>query len=383
MAYAIMRCEKLSSFGSVGGSLKHCFRERETLNADASKTEHNTHFYAKSSDDAFRRLRERLDTQAKIRKNAVLCVEYVFTASNEFFETASSKERTNFFEKSLDWLKEKYGDENILVATVHEDEKTPHLSAFVVPIDERGKLNARGLIGNREQMSRDQDTFYEKVKDLGLERGVKGSKARHQTIQQYYAELKKTTADVELLRAEDLERKKTGFLKKETDSERLERLNLLVSHRTKAMRSKSHEYDKTRNNMLEKSRLAEVARFKAVEQEKKAHQLQEQASKVLDQSQLIEKQRQEIMILEQHSANFHKMQLELAKSKEENQKFKKSLELHQKILKLAKSFGVSSTQELEKALKVYSFFREEEKKRQEQERQKQKFENTKSKGFER
>ncbi|RYF11837.1 MAG: plasmid recombination enzyme, partial [Oxalobacteraceae bacterium] len=43
MAYAIMRAKKLSSMGNVASSLQHCFRERETHNADASRTPDNEH----------------------------------------------------------------------------------------------------------------------------------------------------------------------------------------------------------------------------------------------------------------------------------------------------------------------------------------------------
>lgn len=242
MAYAIMRCAKLSSFGSVGGSLKHCFRERETLNADKSKTEHNTHFYAKSSDDAFRRLRERLDTQVKVRKNAVLCVEYVFTASPEFFEGADKEKRTQFFEQSLDWLKEKYGEQNIVVASVHDDEKTPHLSAFVVPIDAKGKLNAKGLIGNREQMSKDQDSYHAKVADLGLERGIKGSKAKHQTIQQYYANLRQNVA-LQAVSPDEVNPKKLGWFHVESDAGVAQRIN----KRIKPIIAKAQEYEVVKN----------------------------------------------------------------------------------------------------------------------------------------
>ncbi len=37
-AYAIMRCKKLATMGSVAAALQHCYRERETPNADAERT---------------------------------------------------------------------------------------------------------------------------------------------------------------------------------------------------------------------------------------------------------------------------------------------------------------------------------------------------------
>ena len=52
MAYAILRCKKLASAGSVASSLKHCYRDRETPNADAARTSENEHHSAKSTDEA-------------------------------------------------------------------------------------------------------------------------------------------------------------------------------------------------------------------------------------------------------------------------------------------------------------------------------------------
>ena len=52
MPYAIMRAEKLKTFGNVAASLQHCFRERETPNADAARTPDNVHHAARSTDEA-------------------------------------------------------------------------------------------------------------------------------------------------------------------------------------------------------------------------------------------------------------------------------------------------------------------------------------------
>ena len=60
MAYAIMRCKKLASAGSVASSLRHCYRERETANADAARTPQNEHGAASSTDEAMGKLRAML-----------------------------------------------------------------------------------------------------------------------------------------------------------------------------------------------------------------------------------------------------------------------------------------------------------------------------------
>ena len=53
----------------------------------------------------------------------------------------------------------------------------------MVPLDEKGKLNCRALLGgSRYRLSELQDDFAAAMKPLGLERGIKGSKAKHTEV---------------------------------------------------------------------------------------------------------------------------------------------------------------------------------------------------------
>ena len=185
MAYAIMRAKKLANMGSVAASMQHCYRERETHNADQERTPDNQHLVAKSTDEAMGKLRDLLPE--KRRKDAVLAVEYVMTASPEWFATATPEQEKALFQRSLQWLADKYGADRIVTASIHRDEATPHLSAFVVPLTQDKRLSAKEFIGSRDKMRADQSTYAACVADLGLERGIEGSKAIHQTIQQHYA----------------------------------------------------------------------------------------------------------------------------------------------------------------------------------------------------
>ena len=185
MAYAIMRAKKLANMGSVAASMQHCYRERETHNADQERTPDNQHLVAKSTDEAMGKLRDLLPE--KRRKDAVLAVEYVMTASPEWFAQATPEQEKAFFQRSLQWLADKYGADRIVTASIHRDEATPHLSAFVVPLTQDKRLSAKEFIGSRDKMRADQTTYASCVADLGLERGIEGSKATHQTIQQHYA----------------------------------------------------------------------------------------------------------------------------------------------------------------------------------------------------
>jgi hypothetical protein len=190
VAYAILRAKKLKTAGSVAAALQHNFRERETPNADVQRTPENEHQHSVSTDQAMGLLRTRLP--ATHRKDAVLVVEYVMTASPTWFERATPELQHAFFERSRAWLRDKYGAENVIAATVQRDEKTPHLSAFVVPRTPDGRLSAKEFIGNRDKMRADQTSFAELVRDLGLERGIPGSRATHQRVAQHYAQISRT-----------------------------------------------------------------------------------------------------------------------------------------------------------------------------------------------
>lgn len=88
---------------------------------------------------------------------------------------------------------------------MHKDEKTPRLHALIIPMKD-GKLNARHYVNGRGKMKSLQNTYYESVKMIGLERGIKGSKAKHQDLKHYYSTIK--------AEQKELYRKAYGFTKR-------------------------------------------------------------------------------------------------------------------------------------------------------------------------
>lgn len=198
MAYAIYRTEKLKSFGEIGGSLSHTYRTRPTPNADENKQHLNKHIF-ETYNQCFDALKSAIPE--KRRSNAVLCIEHLITASPNW-EGWGTKKEEEFFKKSLEFLNKKYGKENVIACSIHRDETTPHLIVYVVPIDEKGGLNAKKWLGGRSKLSQTQTEFANHVKELGLERGLENSKARHKTIKQFYAEVKKATPKLEEIKYE-------------------------------------------------------------------------------------------------------------------------------------------------------------------------------------
>lgn len=96
----------------------------------------------------------------------------LFTSDNEFFSQLSEKQQKAFFSDCLKFAKERYGEKNIISATVHLDEATPHMHVDFVPLTANGRLSAKEVIGNRKELQQLQDDFFEKVgRAYNLERG--------------------------------------------------------------------------------------------------------------------------------------------------------------------------------------------------------------------
>lgn len=204
--FAILRIQKIKSLGGLAGRARHNLRQIETPNADPNrKNIVRGPGTAAEVTAAWRTATEGLT----VRKNAVYAVEYLLTASPEFFKTASAAKRVEWAKKSLKFIEDKHGAENVLSAVLHLDETTPHWQILVVPLDTAPRtdkktkkleafrgLNARAFFGGAEMMSKLQDDYHAQVAGLGLERGLKGSKAKHQSVKNFYRLLNQVSKPV-------------------------------------------------------------------------------------------------------------------------------------------------------------------------------------------
>jgi len=200
--FAVMRCAKLKTMGEVGALGQHNERERETRNADPERLQDNERLAGSGNWCAD--VQVRLDTVPLVRINAVLALEYVLTASKEFFADGDQARLAAWRDASMAWLRDTYGEKNVVAAVLHRDEITPHIQAVVVPIDEQGRLSARHFINGAEKLHAQQSSYAHAVEHLGLQRGVRGSVADHQEVQAFYSKIQEPTpAREEVLRAVD------------------------------------------------------------------------------------------------------------------------------------------------------------------------------------
>ena len=149
---------------------------------------------------------------------------------------------------SMEWLHKTFGRENTVSAVLHMDETTPHIHATIVPIvtGERRKAKQKQTEGKRsyrkktdaarlcadDVLNRDKligyHDDYAKIMDkYGLQRGVRGSEARHVTTAQYYRDLKRQTGELEtgvqqLQEEREEAEKQLKQVKKEIGTQKLE-----------------------------------------------------------------------------------------------------------------------------------------------------------------
>jgi len=183
--FEIFRLQKLKSVSDLKGSLMHALREQNTPNADPSRLHQNEHSSKeKTVIDCINKYQSKLPE--KVRKDAVYAIEYLITAGDGFAETPESVQN-EYLRAGHKWIADQYGEENIIYSGIHRDESTPHLSVMVIPLKD-GRLNAKHFVGgSKHRLSEMQDDFHEKVgSKFGLERGLKGSKAEHIPLRQYY-----------------------------------------------------------------------------------------------------------------------------------------------------------------------------------------------------
>lgn len=257
MSMVILRTAKLTSVGNIAGSGKHNFREREVANAQPDRSHLNRSEGAQTTEELLAAVQARLATVPTVRKNAVLAVEYFIGASPEFFTSTDRQGREAFFEDAKLWLQERHGGENVVAFTRHYDETSPHVCAYVVPIDERGKLNARAFLGGRQLLSAMQTDFAERVGEPhGLERGIEGSQAKHVAIKDHYARVMAPTPELKTVVPPELppptmKEKLASFALENSEREQkqqereaaIARRNQEAKERRLALEAKAKQYD--------------------------------------------------------------------------------------------------------------------------------------------
>jgi len=132
------------------------------------------------------------------KSKSVVADELMFTATHNFFDNMSKEEIMRWSDTCMDFVYNDLGytKEQVLHATIHLDEKTPHIHCVVVPLvkkldkrtnTERYTISKKQYIKDNIHLSELQDVYNLRLREAGfeLERGIKGSDRKHIKIKEY------------------------------------------------------------------------------------------------------------------------------------------------------------------------------------------------------
>ena len=223
MGYISIQINKAKGSADTGAS-DHIERKTTPKNADPTRTYLNRELvrFPDGVADRTEAISHRIRTagiKRKITPNQVRAIRIVLSGTHEDMERVQDEGRLNeWCDDNLQWLHRTFGKENTVSAVLHMDEHTPHIHATVVPIvtSERRKARKKQTDGKRtyrkkanavrlcadDLLTRGRlvayhDSYAAVMAKYGLQRGVRGSEARHTTTAQYYRDLKRKTGELE------------------------------------------------------------------------------------------------------------------------------------------------------------------------------------------
>ena len=156
-----------------------------------------------------------------VGKNQTKAIRIILTGTHEqMMKLQHDRKLDQWIKANLSWLKDTFGEENLVSCVLHMDEKTPHLHATIIPIvtTERKRKEREGDkkyatksgprlsaddVMARGKLFQYQNTYAIAMKPFGLQRSVVGYTTRHKINSQYYRELMlKYEEDIEKLQTE-------------------------------------------------------------------------------------------------------------------------------------------------------------------------------------
>ena len=236
------------------GASDHIERKTTPKNADSTRTHLNRELvqFPDGVTGRTEAISHRIRTagiKRKITPDQVRAIRIVLSGTHEdMIKVQDEGKLDEWCNDNLQWLHRTFGRENTVSAVLHMDEHTPHIHATIVPIvtGERRKAKRKQTEGRRtyrkkanvvrlcaddlltrERLVAYHDSYATAMAKYGLQRGVRGSEARHTTTAQYYRDLKRQTgeleANVQQLKTEQQQaERQLDEVRKEIKSEELE-----------------------------------------------------------------------------------------------------------------------------------------------------------------
>ena len=203
MSYAIIRNVKYKR-----ENLKAVYRHNERKNKnysnkDIDKIKSYLNYALKEPEfnyeKQFDKIREKYNLKGQIKTVSNIVCEYVITSDNDFFKRIGEKETKRYFETAYKFVCEykDLGEQYILSAKVHYDERSPHMHLLFLPVvhttDKKGnnidKLACSEFWKAKDSYRQLQNAFFEYMISNGfyLKRGLpkEETNREHYTVKEY------------------------------------------------------------------------------------------------------------------------------------------------------------------------------------------------------
>lgn len=280
--------------GNVQGLSIHLERKTENhSNKDIDvKRSHLNYDLCRKDGDTLSRMNDRLnEVYCLNRKDVKVCADWVVTLPENLKGIPEIQQR-QFFEKTYEFLIDRYGEKNVLSANVHNDETTPHMHFAFMPVvwdekKQREKVSAKEVLNRKDLQTfhQDLDKFLKReipeIYQEGILNGKTVDVANVKELKKYGDEIKRQkeemTAELKvfkepkrILEKVESSTKKAMFTDKVTlPSKEYEKLKELAmsSMKTKYQLDKFKSAAETKiENLEEKFQLADQRAVKAENQ---------------------------------------------------------------------------------------------------------------------
>ena len=221
MSYAIFRCQGIKTLNDLAQIGSHNKREKDSYKSNpdikTAYTKNNielikcnkryiekfyeiTKDYRKEYEEKLKNIRQDRQKSFYQKVNdskSVVADEMIFTSDKDFFDKLSKEEIMLWANESIKFVYNDLGytKEQIIHATLHMDEKTPHIHLIVVPLvkkfDKRANkevysISKKNYIKSQAHLCQLQDKYYERLIKCGfdLQRGEKNTGIKNLTMKQ-------------------------------------------------------------------------------------------------------------------------------------------------------------------------------------------------------
>ena len=139
MSYMVARMQKMKAV-NLRGAYRHnerIFENHSNKDIDTSRSHLNYELTDRDRELSYKSqiedyINENKVSERAIRKDAVLCDEWIITSDKTFFEKLDQEKTRDFFETAKNYFAENYGEENIAYECPL-GRKHPHMHMGVVP----------------------------------------------------------------------------------------------------------------------------------------------------------------------------------------------------------------------------------------------------------